>query len=229
LLGDAFFILYGDSYLDCDYQSVHRVFEESGKLGVMSVFRNENRWDSSNVLFRDGRIVRYDKKHPIRDMQHIDYGLGVLRAAALEGYAAGERVDLAEVYQDLVARDQLAGFEVATRFYEIGSPAGHRRKSVQEFLETVSLRMRLEALARRAGTPVVFAHLVSEDPLHQRASALFGQARRDGWSSRRGRVYPRRWRTARPPPAHRSLSRLRQPVPPGAVRLYRSSMAIGEA
>ena len=57
-------------------------------------------------------------------MQHIDYGLGVLQAQALEVYPPDQPLDLAIVYQDLLARDQLAAFEVTQRFYEIGSPAG---------------------------------------------------------------------------------------------------------
>jgi NDP-sugar pyrophosphorylase family protein len=56
-------------------------------------------------------------------MTHIDYGLGALAAGALADRPDGP-LDLAHVYQDLLARDQLAGYEVRERFYEIGSPAG---------------------------------------------------------------------------------------------------------
>jgi len=123
-LGDAFLVLYGDSYLDCDYQAVSRAFLESRKDGLMTVCRNDDHWDRSNVLFADGRIVRYDKQHRTADMRHIDYGLGALRKAAFAGRAADVAFDLAALYQDLLARDDLAGFEVPTRFYEIGSPEG---------------------------------------------------------------------------------------------------------
>jgi len=124
LLGDRFFVLYGDSYLTCDYADVARTYERSGKLGLMTVYRNDGRYDASNVSYRDGRIVRYDKTDRSAAMTHIDYGLGVLAAEALAGYPADQRLDLAVVYQDLLARDQLAGYEVAERFYEIGSSAG---------------------------------------------------------------------------------------------------------
>ena len=124
LLGDAFFVMYGDSYLECDYAAIEQAFRANGKLGLMTVYRNNNRWDSSNVLFRGGRIIRYDKKQRIPDMQYIDYGLGVLQARALEIYPEGQPLDLADVYKDLVNRDQLAGYEVPQRFYEIGSPPG---------------------------------------------------------------------------------------------------------
>jgi D-sedoheptulose 7-phosphate isomerase len=123
-LGDAFFVLYGDSYLECDYAAIEQAFVESNRLGMMTVFHNADRWDRSNVLFRDGAMVCYDKRNRHPEMQHIDYGVGVLRAAALTPYAADRPLDLSDVYQDLLAQGQLAGFEVSQRFYEIGSQSG---------------------------------------------------------------------------------------------------------
>ncbi|HSN24826.1 MAG TPA: sugar phosphate nucleotidyltransferase [Kofleriaceae bacterium] len=124
LLGDAFLVMYGDSYLTCDYAAVARTFEASDALGLMTVFRNDGRFDASNVRYERGRILQYDKTPGLRGMTHIDYGLGALRAAAFAGYAEGQPLDLARVYQDLLARDQLIGFEVHERFYEIGSANG---------------------------------------------------------------------------------------------------------
>lgn len=123
-LGEAFFVLYGDSYLECDYAAIERAFAVSGKSGLMTVCRNDDRWDRSNVLVDAGRIIRYDKQGKTPDMRHIDYGLGVFKAVAFAAYPEDEPLDLATVYQDLLARDDLAAFEVPTRFYEIGSPEG---------------------------------------------------------------------------------------------------------
>ncbi len=123
-LGEAFYVLYGDSYLPIDYQAVGRAFLDSGQPGLMTVYRNEERYDSSNVWFEDGRIQIYDKKQKLPQMQYIDYGLGLLRASVLTGRPSVQPLDLAEVYQGLVTNGQLAGLEVAQRFYEIGSPAG---------------------------------------------------------------------------------------------------------
>ena len=124
LLGERFLVLYGDSYLDCDYRAVEAAFVASGKLGLMTVFRNADRWDRSNVVFTDGRIVRYDKRRPTPDMAYIDYGLGALRAKAFYAYPTETAIDLAAIYKGLLARDELAGFEVTQRFYEVGSPDG---------------------------------------------------------------------------------------------------------
>lgn len=124
MLGEAFFVLYGDSYLDVDYQTVGNAFERSGKLGLMTVYHNAGQWDRSNVLFSDGQIICYDKRQPVPEMQHIDYGLGILRKEVFAQLPDGKNIDLAQVYQSLIARGQLAGFEVTQRFYEIGSPEG---------------------------------------------------------------------------------------------------------
>jgi MurNAc alpha-1-phosphate uridylyltransferase len=124
LLGTAFFVLYGDSYLPCSFAHVQSAYEASGAPALMTVFRNENRWDTSNVLFRDGTIVEYNKRSPRPDMAHVDFGLGALSAQALAEYPPGAAFDLGDVYHGLARRGALAGLEVRERFYEIGSAAG---------------------------------------------------------------------------------------------------------
>ena len=124
LLGESFFVLYGDSYLPCDYARVERVFVESGKQGLMTVYRNRNQWDASNVEFSDGGIVAYDKRLRTARMLHIDYGLGVFRAEAFRDIKPGSAKDLADIFQTLLRANQLAACEINERFYEIGSVAG---------------------------------------------------------------------------------------------------------
>ena len=123
-LGDTFFVLYGDSYLTCDFAAVEDAYRRSGKSGLMTVCRNEGAFDRSNVVFEAGRILRYDKRDSTPEMRYIDYGLGVLSGRSLANYPADTVLDLAAVYQDLLARQDLAGYEVPERFYEIGSPEG---------------------------------------------------------------------------------------------------------
>ncbi|HTM25674.1 MAG TPA: nucleotidyltransferase family protein [Vicinamibacterales bacterium] len=123
-VGDPCLVLYGDSYLECDYAAIEQAFLKSGRDALMTVCRNDDRWDRSNVLFEDGRMVSYDKASPASGAHHIDYGLGALRGAAFEGYGPDESFDLAAVYQRLLAAGRLAAYEVPGRFYEIGSPEG---------------------------------------------------------------------------------------------------------
>jgi D-sedoheptulose 7-phosphate isomerase len=124
LLDGSFFVLYGDSYLQVNYHDVAARFREADTLGLMTVFRNEGKWDTSNVVFRGGKIARYDKRERSPEMEYIDYGLGMLKKEALEGIASDQPYDLASLYQELVRREQLAGFEVFERFYEIGTAQG---------------------------------------------------------------------------------------------------------
>lgn len=123
-LGDAFYVLYGDSYLPVDYQAVGRSFIASGRLGLMTVFENRGAYDASNVWFESGQIKSYSKKGKDPQMRHIDYGLGLFRAGAFAGLPRDAAVDLAAVQADLVRRGELAGYEMNERFYEIGSHAG---------------------------------------------------------------------------------------------------------
>lgn len=124
LLDTNFFVLYGDSYLPIPFQPVAECFEHSGKLGLMTVYHNEGRYDISNVVFADGVIQVYDKKRRLPEMRHIDYGLSVFQARAFDAWPPDQSFDLSDVMGRLVTQKQLAGFEVAERFYEIGSPAG---------------------------------------------------------------------------------------------------------
>jgi NDP-sugar pyrophosphorylase family protein len=132
LLGPAFWVLYGDSYMDIDYGSIFRHFRSRGFDGLMTVLHNENRWDRSNALFRDGRLLRYNKRTPHPEMTHVDYGVSLLRASALARLPAGQPSDLADLYAELVEEGRMAGHEVTQRFYEIGSPRG--LQETQEYL-----------------------------------------------------------------------------------------------
>ena len=91
----------------------------------MTVFRNEGRWDTSNVEFRDGRILAYDKVHrtPAMRLHRLRPGDPVDRRA-IDVVPETGAYDLAAVYQEMLRRGELAGFEVTERFYEIGSVAG---------------------------------------------------------------------------------------------------------
>ncbi len=121
LLAGSFFVLYGDSYLPCDYMAVQTAFKRSGKEALMTVFHNKGAWDTSNVEFAGGQILAYDKKRITPGMRHIDYGLGVFQVEAFDHVPQDTQYDLADLYQLLLRRGDLAAFEVKERFYEAGS------------------------------------------------------------------------------------------------------------
>jgi NDP-sugar pyrophosphorylase family protein len=128
LVADSFGVINGDSYLSLNLSGVEAAFATSGCTALMTVMRNRNRWEASNAVYRDGRVVVYDKSRPAKwreQMEWIDYGFAILsRAAVADRVAAGEVADLADLMRDLSLAGRLAGYEVTDRFYEIGSPQG---------------------------------------------------------------------------------------------------------
>jgi NDP-sugar pyrophosphorylase family protein len=140
LLGEHFMVIYGDSYLPTDYRVIYQAFLDSGMPGLMTLYRNENLWDRSNVIFREGRILHYDKLTQSPEMLHIDYGLGVIRAQALADRDVDEVFDLSSVYQSLINNGDLAGYEVAERFYEIGSHEGLNETALFEAIRREQTR-----------------------------------------------------------------------------------------
>jgi len=135
MLGDSFFVLYGDSFLPIDFAAVEQDFIASGKPAIMTVLENGNRWDNSNVIYRDHQIVEYNKVRYRPEMTHIDYGLGAMRREVLDNATGDESFDLAEIYHRLSVTGQLAGHEVHQRFYEIGSFKG--LSETEEFLKNL--------------------------------------------------------------------------------------------
>lgn len=128
VLEPSFAVLYGDSYLRLDVQEVMRAFRAAGLPALMCAYRNDGRYDTSNAQLLEGRVVRYDKRavDPAGEGLHwIDYGFSVIdRDAVLQLVPPGEVADLAGVQATLSDQRRLAAYEVADRFYEIGSPAG---------------------------------------------------------------------------------------------------------
>jgi MurNAc alpha-1-phosphate uridylyltransferase len=138
LLGRFFYVIYGDSYLPINFFEVQKAFFEGNKAGIMTVFENKNEWDKSNVEFKDGKIIEYNKFNIRPSMHYIDYGLGILSSSAFDTHSFGVKFDLSEIYNYLSINDQLNGYQVFQRFYEIGSLKGIR--DTQEYFLNKELR-----------------------------------------------------------------------------------------
>lgn len=124
---DEFFVLYGDSYLSIDLGAVAADFRRRRPDALMTVYRNQGRFETSNAVFADGMVTHYEKglADPPPEMRFVDYGLSVLHGAAvLETVAPGAPSDVADAFTTLSSAGRLAGFEASERFFEIGSPSG---------------------------------------------------------------------------------------------------------
>jgi hypothetical protein len=95
----------------------------------MTVMENSHGTEPSNVWFENQQVMAYDKKNPLPQMRHIDYGLSAYRAECLASYDGS---DLSGLQSTLAQRRELAGFEVSIPYHEIGSPAG--LKALEEHL-----------------------------------------------------------------------------------------------
>lgn len=124
LLDDVFFVMYGDSYLDTDFLPIAKFFLSQDKQGLMTVFRNENNWDTSNIVYDNGKIIKYDKDEIAPEMHYIDYGLSLLRSDCLANKDGTSSWDLADLYKELIAKGEMLGYEVKERFFETGSFSG---------------------------------------------------------------------------------------------------------
>jgi N-acetyl-alpha-D-muramate 1-phosphate uridylyltransferase len=134
ILPDAFFILYGDSYLDIDFELLVQQFHGEKFPVLMTVYRNRNAHDMSNILMKDGRVLKYNKKDRDLAMDYIDYGLIAIRKNVFDIYPVDKPFDLSDVLSRLVDAGQVMGYEVAQRFYEIGSTSGI--KETEEYIMT---------------------------------------------------------------------------------------------
>ncbi len=119
LLGDEFLVMYGDTYLRVDYGGVVAARRRAGTPALMTVLRNDDRWEPSNLVYARGMVVAYDKHRPPAAARWIDYGLLAMTPQALDGT---DSPDLSDVQRDLAARGLMAGYPARRRFYDIGTP-----------------------------------------------------------------------------------------------------------
>jgi NDP-sugar pyrophosphorylase family protein len=124
LLGEDFFVMHGDSYLPCSFARLQDAYFAAGLPALMAILRNEDRWDRSNVFFKEGEPLEYNKHSRRPDMIHIDFGVSVFSRGALAACPENTVIDLADICRDLSLRGRLAACEVSERFYEIGSLQG---------------------------------------------------------------------------------------------------------
>jgi NDP-sugar pyrophosphorylase family protein len=133
LLEECFFVTYGDAYLRADYRSIMRALLDSGRLGLMTVYKNHNRLGKSDVVVRGGYVVRYDKEGRDGGMDWVNFGVSALRKRALALVPSGKKCGEEEFYGELIKRNELLAFPVEERFYEIGSPG-----ALKEFKRFIS-------------------------------------------------------------------------------------------
>jgi NDP-sugar pyrophosphorylase family protein len=123
LLSDIFFVTFGDSYLEIDYQGIYDKFIHSNKMGLMTVYKNNNEYVSSNTAIKDGIVIKYDKSNN-DGFEYVDYGISIFRKEVLDFFPREKNLDLTQLNQKLISLKELAAYEVDQKFYEIGTFEG---------------------------------------------------------------------------------------------------------
>ncbi|MCR5301121.1 MAG: HAD-IIIA family hydrolase [Lachnospiraceae bacterium] len=171
LLEDDFLLIYGDSFMDIDYaETLYRYGRDkaAGARALMTVLRNNNRFDKSNVVMeKDGRLALYDKHNPVPEMEHIDYGVCVYEKSLFEAYSPDEAFDIADIQHELSVKGQMTAQIVTKRFYEIGSPA-----SLDEFTQYVKKRFESANPAVFVDRDGVINEIVWNDDIEQLDSPM---------------------------------------------------------
>jgi N-acetyl-alpha-D-muramate 1-phosphate uridylyltransferase len=129
-LAPLFLVTYGDSYLPFDYSApLDALSARPDADGVMAVYRNEGRWDSSNTEVRcdaagDPWVARYLKGSNDPILDHIDYGATALRREVIADLPEGVACGLDRVQAELAAKGRLRAHLARERFFEIGTEQG---------------------------------------------------------------------------------------------------------
>ena len=132
LLDNIFFIMYGDSYLTVNYQEVYSFFKKYDKSGCMVVYKNNDKYDKSNLIVKDNMVVDYGKEKHSKEMIYIDYGTTLLRKITLKKIPLDTFYTTGEFFSKLIKQKQLLAYEANKRFYHIGNP-----EALEEFREYI--------------------------------------------------------------------------------------------
>jgi MurNAc alpha-1-phosphate uridylyltransferase len=124
LLEESFMVLYGDSYLPIDYTLVQDAFKKPNNVALMTIYKNNNELDASNVYFEFGKVKKYSKGSKSDEFNYIDFGLSLFNKNVFNQYKPDEKFDLSETFSALCEANLLAAYEVKERFYEVGSISG---------------------------------------------------------------------------------------------------------
>ncbi len=124
ILADRFFLTFGDSFPVLDYRAAWNRFVASGKLALMVVHRNLDRYDPSNTVVERGLVTSYSKRRKTPEMTCIEFGVTFLQRSTLDLIRADFPVDLEDLYRPIIESGEMAALEVDQRVYEIGSPDG---------------------------------------------------------------------------------------------------------
>lgn len=124
LLGDTFLMMYGDSYLPFGFKKAIAFFERNNGIGLMTVFKNLDKYEKSNVEVEKSLVKSYSKKRKTKKMEYIDYGISIFKKEALQSIPKDTWYDLSNLHKTLIKKRELLAYPAEQRPYEVGSFKG---------------------------------------------------------------------------------------------------------
>ena len=119
LLPENFFIMYGDTYLPINFIEVEEAYFNKNKKALMTIFKNNNAFDKSNIIYENDKIIKYVINENLENLEYIDYGLSIFSKEVFLKINTS-KFELKTVFIDLISLEELGAYRVYKRFYEMG-------------------------------------------------------------------------------------------------------------
>jgi len=130
-LKDTFFTLYGDSYGFIEYDKVNSYFEKHDKPALMTVLKNNDKYDKSNVEIQNNIVTKYSNTKT-KDMIYIDYGVSLFNKQILNDIPKNTFYSTKDLFSKISNENKLLAYEIDKRFYHIGTP-----EALEEFTKYI--------------------------------------------------------------------------------------------
>lgn len=120
-LKKKFILIYGDSYVDINFNNLYTEFMSDNNLYKITIYRNTNTNYTNNILLKNKKIIEYDKN---KNFNFIDYGVSLLDKKILNSFLSEKDFDLSKIIKYAIEKKNISYFESKKKFQEIGSSYG---------------------------------------------------------------------------------------------------------
>ena len=124
LLDEEFLLLYGDSYLDIDYSSFIKSFENQEASGSIVIYDNAmgDAGVKNNIAIEGNLIIEYDKSKDDPCLKYVEAGASIFRKRLLNLIEGNRFVSLEnDIFPILIENKELTAYQSKLRFYDIGT------------------------------------------------------------------------------------------------------------
>jgi MurNAc alpha-1-phosphate uridylyltransferase len=124
-LDKDFIVTYGDSFTFINLNDFKKSHEKSKQPLTLSIFKNEDQGDKSNVVFENGLLKKYSKKDLTHEMKYIDYGLSYINKDYFLKNTPDGTFDLADFISKTCETRSANAYVTKFIFQQVGSVEGY--------------------------------------------------------------------------------------------------------